>query len=319
MGKKVQSVGYNAKVKTKVPASRIVGLVVLLLFVAVLAWAILIGFYYPEYRQNKNVFDVSQTELKEELTVMSYNVRFFSLYGDLFQKSWFYRAELVRQVVEKHAPDVVGFQEVNTTHEKFFREHLKGYDFIVAYRDGSIVKEGVMLAYRTDRFEKEKEGMFWLSDTPEVQSKNDDSEFPRVAAYFVLKEKATGKEFTFFDTHLDNKGDDARVNQLNVILEQAKSIVKGTMVLFGDLNDFDDSPMYEAGTEELDDAMLVADEVSVGTGATYQKFGKDLDHKRIDYFFVTKGTKVKEFIVDTTTFNGVYPSDHFPVIIKIAP
>ena len=159
--------------------------------------------------------------------------------------------------------------------------------------------------------------MFWLSDTPEVQSKNDDSEFPRIAGYVVLKEKATGKKYTFFDTHLDNKGDDARVNQLNVILDQAKTIAKGTIVLFGDMNDFEDSPMYEAATNALDDALFTAEKTSVGTGATYQAYGKDLDHKRIDYFFLTKGTVVSEFTVDTTTFDGVYPSDHFPLVIKI--
>ena len=319
MSKRVQGVRYNAgiKVKKKMPAGQIVGLVFLLLFVAILAWVILVGFYYPEYRQDKNVFDIGQTPQTEEITVMSYNIRYFTPLDDLFEKSWFYRAGLVRQVVEKNTPDVIGFQEVGQFHTKYLKEHLAGYDFIVGYRDNSLLKEGVMLAYRTDRFDLIKEGVFWLSDTPEKQSKNDDSQFCRIAGYLVLKEKATGREYTFFDTHLDNKGNNARANQLNVILEQAKTIAQGAVVLFGDMNDFEDSLMYENATNALTDAMLIADKVSVGTGATYQRFGKELEHERIDYFFVSEGTRVTEFTVDTTTFDGVYPSDHFPLIIKI--
>lgn len=251
------------------------------------------------------------------IKVMSYNIRCFAL-DDLGVKSWGNRSKYVKEVIKSNDPDIIGFQEVMQIHEQFLKEELTEYSFHTAYREKSLFQEGVMIAYKTEKFTLEQEGMFWLSNTPEKQSKDWDSSFPRVANYVVLTEKATGKKITFFDTHLDNNGDIAREKQLEVILSKLDGIAEGCVFLVGDMNDFDDSSMYKKATEKLTDAMTVAKNVSVGTGATYQAYGTKLDHKRIDYCFVTNGTEILDFKVDDTTFNGIYPSDHFPIIVKAA-
>ena len=100
---------------------------------------------------------------------MSYNLRYLSA-KDCLKKSWFYRADLVIDIISEEKPDLIGFQEVTTTHAKYLTEHLSGYEFHIEYREKSPGKEATAIAYRADRFALKSEGHFWLSDAPEKMS-----------------------------------------------------------------------------------------------------------------------------------------------------
>ena len=274
-------------------------------------------FYAAPYSMNKDVFDISKKEIKEDVTVMSFNIRYFA-HDDLFKKSWFYRAPLVVNNVKQEQPDIIGFQEVQPIHEKYLREHLDGYEFIMAYRTKMDPKEGMLLAYRKDRFTAEREGMFWVSETPEKMSKDWGSASYRVAAYAKLLDKKTNKYVSPIDTHLDNASDKAREEGIRVLIEQVNSLELVNPILLGDMNDWDDSIMYEyAVNHGYVDSFKVADTFYIGTGATYQAFGKKLNHRRIDYFFIDSSIHVNDYHVVDKLYDGVYPSDHFPIVINI--
>lgn len=278
---------------------------------------VLYCFYAAPYFMNKDVFDISKKEIKEDVTIMSFNIRYFA-HDDFFKKSWFYRAPLVVNNVKQEQPDVIGFQEVQPIHEKYLRAHLDGYEFIVAYRTKLDPKEGMLLAYRKDRFTAEKEGMFWVSETPEKMSKDWGSASYRVAAYAKLLDKKTNKYVSIIDTHLDNASDKAREEGIRVLIKQVNSLELVNPILLGDMNDFDDSIMYKYATEHgYVDAFKVADTFYIGTGATYQAYGKKLNHKRIDYFFLDPSIHVNDYHVVDKLYDGVYPSDHFPIVINI--
>ena len=50
------------------------------------------------------------------------------------------------------------------------------------------------------------------------------------------------------------------------------------------------------------------------SGATFQKWGKRLDDENIDYFMISKtGIVPLSYKVVRTTYDGVYPADHFPI------
>ncbi len=278
---------------------------------------VLYCFYAAPYSTNKDVFDISKKEIKEDVTVMSFNIRYFA-HDDFFKKSWFYRAPLVVNNVKQEQPDVIGFQEVQPIHEKYLREHLDGYEFIVAYRTKLDPKEGMLLAYRKDRFTAEKEGMFWVSETPEKMSKDWGSASYRVAAYAKLLDKKTNKYVSIIDTHLDNASDKAREEGIRVLINQVNSLELVNPILLGDMNDWDDSIMYKyAVNHGYVDSFKVADTFYIGTGATYQAYGKKLNHRRIDYFFINPSIHVNDYHVVDKLYDGVYPSDHFPIIINI--
>jgi len=298
-------------------SSKIVLSILVVLLVAVLSVAVVFFFYSPRYVFSKKTYDVGNKEITQDITVMSFNVRCVAP-KDLFKKSWFYRADLVIETISSNSPDVIGFQEVTPMHEKFLKKHLSGYSFNVAYRTAKGVKEGVMIAYRNDRFTCLDEGRFWLSETPEVESKSWDTAFPRVLNYVKLSDKKTGKNISVLDTHLDHVSAEARSESMKVIMERSKTLDLGSYILMGDMNDYPSAPMYKTAIDGgLVDALLIAQKSYVSGGSTFHGFGKYLTGDRIDYFFLTPDFTVSDYKVVDVDYNGVYPSDHFPLVINI--
>ncbi|MDP2362468.1 MAG: endonuclease, partial [Ignavibacteria bacterium] len=91
-----------------------------------------------------------------------------------------------------------------------------------------------------------------------------------------------------------------------------------SIILSGDFNYTSNSEGYKILTSKLSDSKSISKTENVGGNISFNGFGKDiqLDNK-IDFIFVNNKTEVLNHIIDTTTFNGLYPSDHYPVITKI--
>lgn len=295
---------------------KIVLIVLAMLLVVIVALLAVFGWYLPHYWADNTVYDASQAPQQQQITVMSFNIRYYTP-GDMFKKSWFYRAPLIIKTIADVQPDVIGFQEVTQIHERYLRAHLQGYQFVVAYRNQSVLREGVMLAYRADRFEELTQGMFWISETPEVESKDWGSAFPRVAVYATLRDKVSGKSFTALDTHLDHISEEARGEGMRVLCEQGAARGWQDTIMMGDMNDYVGTLQYTyATTHGFVDALSVAANKYEGTGATYQGFGKYPDNARIDYFYLSPTFAVQDYRVVDTLFDGVYASDHFGIVIK---
>lgn len=269
-------------------------------------------FYYPRYRLD--AFDLSP-QPHTELRVASANVRCLSP-TDLGKKSWFYRASLLLRVLGDEQPDVIGFQEVTRFHYAYLRKHLTGYDSVIAYRDDGFFSEGCPIFYNTERFTLTDKGSFWLSETPETSSKDWGAAYPRVCSYVILCETVTDKPLVVFNTHLDHVSDEARIRGIGVVLEKLRRFGDLPCVLMGDLNADEHSETYRAATESFDDAKYRT--ADPPTGPTYQNWGKALDRENIDYFLISKtGIAVQDYRILDTTFDGVYPSDHFPIALRI--
>lgn len=268
--------------------------------------------YYPRYR--RDAFDLSP-QTHAELRVTSANVRCVSP-TDLGKKSWLYRASLLLRVLETEQPDVIGFQEVTRIHYAYLQAHLTGYDSVIAYRSDGFFSESCPIFYNAERFTLTDKGSFWLSETPERSSKSWGAAFPRVCSYVILRETATDKPLVVFNTHLDHVSDEARIRGIGVVLEKLQQFGDLPCVLMGDLNAGENSETYRAATESFDDAKYRT--VDPPTGPTFQKWGKALDRENIDYFLISKtGIAVQSYRILDTTFDGAYPSDHFPIALRM--
>lgn len=268
--------------------------------------------YYPRYR--RAAFDLSP-QPHAELRVTSANVRCLSP-TDLGKKSWFYRASLLLRTLADEQPDVIGFQEVTRFHYAYLQKHLTGFDSVIAYRDGSYFSEGCPIFYNTERFTLTDKGSFWLSETPDHSSKSWGAAYPRVCSYVILHETAADKSLVVFNTHLDHVSDEARIRGIGIVLEKLRRFGDLPCVLMGDLNADESSETYRAATEIFDDAKYRT--VDPPTGPTYQNWGNALDRENIDYFLISRsGIAVQSYRILATTFDGVYPSDHFPIALRM--
>lgn len=268
--------------------------------------------YYPHYR--RAAFDATPRS-HEELRVTSANVRCISP-TDLGKKSWFYRASLLLRVLDNEQPDVIGFQEVTRVHYAYLQKHLTGYDNVIAYRSSGLLSESCPIFYNTERFTLTDKGSFWLSETPERSSKSWGAAFPRVCSYVILRETATDKPLVVFNTHLDHVSAEARIRGVGVVLDKLRQFGDLPCVLMGDLNAVEDSDTYRAATEIFDDAKYRT--ADPPTGPTFQKWGEAPDRENIDYFLISKtGISVQSYQILDTTFDGAYPSDHFPIALRM--
>lgn len=287
----------------------------LLLLVIILIWAVLMFWHYPHYIRAKEPVTLRQTSDAGEVRVMNYNVRCLSPL-DLGEKNWFYRADLIIDSIGKEAPGIIGFQEVTTWQYDYLCETLTGFDSVITYRDEAFNSEGCPIFYQTELYSLIDKGSFWLSETPDVMSKDWGAAHYRICSYVILKDNATSKEFVVFNTHLDHVSDEARINGIGVVLDKIAEFGGLPAVLMGDLNAEESSETYRSATEHFLDAKYQTENTM--TSCTYQNWGEALDRNCIDYVMVSfSGFTVNSYKVVTDTYNGVYTSDHFPLSVNL--
>lgn len=287
-----------------------------ILLVAVLLAGGILGFYYPHYKKAKQPIPIDTSALQDgEIRIMSANVRCLNP-QDLGKKSWFYRADLILKNIETEAPTVIGFQEVTKWQYAYLCDALPEYDSVITYRDNTLYSEGCPVFYNTSLYNLKDKGSFWLSETPEVMSIDWDSACYRICSYVILEEKDTEKEFVVFNTHLDHVSDTARINGIGVVLDKIAQFGGLSSVIIGDLNAAEDSETYRSVTESFLDAKYQLPNPQIS--ATYQNWGTELDRPCIDYCMISKtGFTVNSYKVVQTTYDGVYPSDHFPLSVSL--
>ncbi len=290
--------------------------VLALLLAVIIVWGGLLFWYYPHYKNNKREVSINLSETENELRVMSCNVRCLNVM-DSGKKSWFYRADLLIKGIENEQPGVIGFQEVTKWQYTYLCDTLKGYDSIITYRDDAINSEGCPVFYNTERYSLIDKGSFWLSETPDTMSKDWGAACYRICSYAILKDNATEKEFVIFNTHLDHVSDEARINGIQVVLDKIEEFGSIPAVLMGDLNAEENSETYKSATENFLDVKYETENTM--SGGTFQGWGESISDDAIDYIMISKtGFTVNSYKIVNATYDGVYSSDHFPIVSSLS-
>lgn len=290
------------------------------------------------------------------IKVMSYNVRHDR--DDVSPNLWNERRDEVVGLIRRTAPDLLGTQETYPHQLEYLKEKFPEYEFIgVPRNDIPEHNEMTPVIFRRDRFEALKSGTFWLSETPDIAgSISWNSAVQRIASWVLLKEKKTGRQLGFFNTHTDHRSDEARVNGENVVLAKIKELMPPgiPIVLTGDHNCTEVQPPIKELGKVLKDAMFASETPPVGPWRTFNGWvWRDQEEPtqtalmrtpelrnclntavtepgnrtyrdvcggvRIDYIFVDNATIVKTFetLNDHIGSYQCYPSDHFPVVSVI--
>ena len=143
-----------------------------------------------------------------QVRTVSYNIRCQTTEGDT-TNNWDSRKADFVNLVKSIAPDVIGFQEVKSAQYTYLRGQLSDYTFVGEMRAGGSNPEATPVAFRTSRFALLDSGTFWLSATPNVSGSTawgngiEDSGYPRICSWTLLKDRTSGGVFCFASTHLD--------------------------------------------------------------------------------------------------------------------
>lgn len=262
----------------------------------------------------QNIF--SQTD---NIKVMTYNIRCGYCEDSSDVNNWSNRKYLVAYMIKTHSPDLIGLQEAEMFQVKELIEMLDEYDWYgVSREDGKEGGESTAILFRKNRFTVEEKKTLWLSETPELVSKGWDAMYKRTVTIIKLKDLMSSIEFYYFNTHFDHIGEVARTESSKMIVNAiGKFSTEYPVILSGDFNYRSTSDGYKIITNKIFDTQSISKNES-GGNITFNGFGKDIQSdNKIDFIFVNDKVEVLNHTIDTTTFNGLYPSDHYPVISEV--
>lgn len=268
--------------------------------------------------------NASQSIKKIELNVMTFNVRYDN--PDDNMNNWRFRKDRVINAIRFYDADILGTQEVLFSQLKDIKSRLPEYEvFGVGREDGIQKGEFSPIFYKKGRFELQKSGNFWLSETPDIAgSKGWDGACERIATWVILKDKTLGKKFFILNTHLDHIGVEARREGVRLILDKIATYAgKLPVIVTGDFNSNPLSDVYRNITDKkCKDSLIDARKISklvYGPEWSFHDFGKVPYSERtlIDYIFVKNVLEVTKYGVLAESENEEYLSDHTPVFVTI--
>jgi endonuclease/exonuclease/phosphatase family metal-dependent hydrolase len=263
------------------------------------------------------------------IKLMTYNLKFAS---PDFKPSWEVRRDMQIDMIRKYAPDVIGTQEGLKEQIDYLADHLPEYVVVGEGRKGGDDDEHMSIFFRRDKFRLREMQSFQLSETPEIIGSGP-SVNPRMVSWLRLAfvnrpkegEKSTypqdyrghwenAKEFYVFNTHYFNGRIDtlARLNASKLILKKVSALNRfgswtpeRPVFLMGDFNCRPGSAPYK---------VLVGDKNSTDPDLLKNSFE---DPAKIDWILYKGAVKVVNYEEVNYNVDGVYPSDHKPILVEV--
>ena len=259
------------------------------------------------------------------LRVATQNVHYISLdkiMGPWSVGDWQDRRDSLDQAFKAVAPDIIGFQEMESFRRGDDGSVNLARDWLLARNpryaagasgDWRSFPSTQPIFYRTDRFTLLDQGWFFFSDTPDViYSRTFDGSYPAFASFVRLRD-IDGRTLTVVNVHFEYKSGSNRLKSARLVADRMAPLIAAgeRVVLIGDLN-----ALRGSGTARiLKDAGFTFLPV---TGSTYHLnrglnlFGA-IDHIALAGPVTASGPPQ----VQRRTFAGRWPSDHHAVVADV--
>jgi endonuclease/exonuclease/phosphatase family metal-dependent hydrolase len=263
-----------------------------------------------------------------DLRAMSFNVR-FSRVGSSEKEpenNWadpqHPRRERAIRIIREINPDLLGVQEARELQVKDFEAALPEYEFYgVGRDDGKMDGEFSGIFFRKDRFAKKDSGSFWLSDTPEtVGTTFSYNKLPRIASWVKLVDNKSKREFVLLNMHWDHQDKTAREKAATLVRERLAAISQGKpLLVMGDLNSNEDTKAFttllgaDANDHKLADSYREVHPERSPEEASFDNWKGTTKGSRIDFILHTSEFKPTAAAIERTSYEGFWPSDHYPV------
>ncbi|MBN1414104.1 MAG: endonuclease/exonuclease/phosphatase family protein [Bacteroidales bacterium] len=256
----------------------------------------------------------------QEIDILTYNIRFDNPNDGVNQ--WDLRKGNLVKLLTVHGPDIFGIQEGLIHQVEYIDSVLADYSYIGAGRDdGKDAGEFCALFYKESEFIVLNQGIFWLSETPQMPSTGWDAALKRICVYGLFEHRKTRHRMLVLNTHLDHIGITAREKSTELIAAKARELnpKKIPVILLGDFNLEPGDKALDTILTDFEDALSTCSGEITGPTGTFNAFRFDLPvTQRIDYIFVSKGrSEIRKYAVIGDACKGRYPSDHLPVLVNV--
>jgi len=222
------------------------------------------------------------------------------------------RAPRIMQIISEQNADVLGLQEYGTGMKKHIHDKLiEEYGFFETVTNKNISSP---VLWKKSRFDCLDKGWLWLSETPNEKSISWDDKYneERICNWALLKDKQTGKNFVYMNTHF-GVGKECTTKSPLIINEYCKKFADLPLIITGDFNMSPDSEGYKNMTANFTDVNTVtANDARITFHAYYNPEKKQ---SLIDYCFIKNAVCPKNYKLLDITFDGKYPSDHHAIAV----
>ncbi|MFJ9407092.1 endonuclease/exonuclease/phosphatase family protein [Streptomyces sp. NPDC101393] len=251
-----------------------------------------------------------------DLRVMSFNLRYAA---DTRPNSWAERRPVMRELLRRAAPQLLGTQEGLYGQLRDIAEDLgPHYDWVGTGRGGGSLDEFAAVFYDVRRLAPVGYDHFWLSGTPYlIGSTTWGNTVIRMATWVRFRDLRDGAEFYALNTHLDHAHQYSRERSAALITERLGALDPALpRIVTGDFNvAAHKNPVYDAmlGGGPLVDSWDAAEERS-RQYATFHGYAPLVpDGDRIDWILTSPAVRTRRAVINTFSRHGRFPSDHLPV------
>lgn len=259
---------------------------------------------------------LAQEKKGNDLKVMTFNIRYGTANDG--ENSWEFRKDNVVKTIEAFKPNLLGLQEALKMQIDELLFKMPEYDYVgVGRDDGKNDGEYSCIFYQKDRFTVDSSKTFWFSETPDIiASKSWGNNITRICTWVRLHDKILDKDFYYFNVHLDHESQQSREKSAELLMNKINEKTL-PVILSGDFNCGDENPAIKIVISKgLIDTYRSVNEKQPDEG-TFNSFKGEIDGDKIDFIFASKIFNVVQSEIVRTSYNGKFPSDHFPVTAVI--
>lgn len=253
------------------------------------------------------------------IKIITFNIRYDK--PDPDKQDWRIRRDAIAALIQEYRPDIIGTQEGKAHQILDLHRRLPNYQSIGGDRTGTGTGEYCAIFYNKDHLISLDSGDFFLSDTPDIAGSITPewgNPVPRMASWAVFTVAQDTKTITCFNTHLDYNSALARELGATLIRDRIIHHNRDHTYLFltGDFNAEPDSLPREILSESSANYITLQDALA----------GVELEKQRsihgftgeafaaVDTIYYDSRLRRDTVTVDDRKWQGVLPSDHFPII-----
>ncbi|KLT65278.1 endonuclease [Pedobacter sp. BMA] len=214
------------------------------------------------------------------------------------------RQGMIKQIIIDNNPDVFGLQEFSdNSFESWFRAEMTplGYG---EYYDTAITGTPKAIFYKNSRFNKLNQGTVKIGPT-------------NTATWVILQDKQTGNKYFISNSHWQFDSQAVRIDNANALVAGVNQFNTENLpeIVFGDFN-------AKPGTTEigiLKSGLDVVDALGDSDGEFTFHSWNATGSSKLDWMTSTRNLAYTSSEVIKTSYNGNWPSDHWPVMAVYRP
>ncbi|MDO9183203.1 MAG: endonuclease/exonuclease/phosphatase family protein [Bacteriovorax sp.] len=254
-----------------------------------------------------------------QLKLISSNIRYENENDGVH--SWENRSPLLQKIITEFHPDILATQEGREKQIKSLA-YLIPLKLIESHREWIEERMYPCLYVNEEQIKVKRSGDIWLSETPLTPgSFSFKSTFPRLCTWMEVTHLVNNLDYFIVNTHLDHVLEETRLEQINVLIREIDKLnqQKLPLILMGDFNDSPASAVYQSILNALDlkDPWIESGFVEE---TSHHGFLENADQgDRIDWILIPQAFAVEDIYLEKKSFNGVFPSDHYPLLATVIP